>query len=277
VWSVRQLAGALDVWRGHDVKVSELVDGLPVTVSACVCADRIVVSGVSHQLVGYDQLTGGWGQHCGNQLLQLGDLPQAAVEAAIGSCLRLGEALRARGYLGMFGIDAIVAGGAAVQVIEINPRIQGVSSLLNRAELDRRVLPAPGTHLLAHLLGSAPAVRDAGWPRLPLSQVVLYARRRTTVAATLEPGIYGLGGAGTLRRVSAQPRVDAANADCAAVWPFVRAGMSVDPDTRLAVLQFPRRVAPVTPERRLFGWAEQWIAATKRALTAPASTVAGVG
>lgn len=265
VSSAAELQEALRRWRGRDVKVSELVEGIPITVSGCVGADRTLVSGLSHQLVGFGALTGNWAAHCGNQLLRDGDLPMPTAMAARASCRQLGEALRSRGYRGMFGVDAIADAGR-VAVIEINARIQSVSSLVGLAEADRGFLPTQGAHLLAHLLERLPASRSEVWPRRPLSQVVVYAEARTRIDGSLEAGLYRLGDSGEPILASTDPTLGEASGEEGAVWPFVTPGDVVSAGARLAVLQLPDRVAPLSASRELLPDAERWVRSIRRAL-----------
>jgi hypothetical protein len=255
------LAALATEWRGLDVKISEHCEGLPLTVSGCVMPESTLVSGISHQLVGFERVTPLPAAHCGNQLLDDEDLPAAVVSECRRACGRLGDELRRREFLGMFGID-VLAEGPVVRVIEVNPRIQGVSSLVNAAEQAAGLLPSPGAHVLAFLGGNAGEPRTATLRSRGLSQVFVYARHRGTISATLPSGTFELAG-GELRHVDAAPRLDdvAGLDDAVLAWPFVEAGDAVRPGARVIVLQFGRRVASVGERREFLDWVEPWIIA----------------
>jgi hypothetical protein len=248
-------------WRGADVKVTEHCEGLPLTVSGCVLPGSTLVSEISHQLVGFERVTALPAAHCGNQLLDDNELPSAVVSECRTACARLGDELRNIGFLGMFGLD-VLAEGSAVQVIEVNPRIQGVSSLVNAAEQAAGLLPLPGAHVLAFLGADAGGPRTMTLRARRLSQVFVYARHQGTISTTLPSGIFELVG-GELRHVDAAPRLDdvAGRYDAALAWPFVEAGDAVRPGARVIVLQFGERVAPVDDRRELLDWVEPWVTA----------------
>ena len=172
-----QLAALGIEWQGFDVKISEYRHGLPLTVSGCVMPGETLVSGISHQLVGIRRVTKVWGADCGNQLLDDDELPAAVVSACRTACARLGDELRNIGFLGMFGLD-VLADGSAVRVIEVNPRIQGVSSLINSAERDAGLLPLPGAHVLGFLGVDTLNLRTTKLRARGLSQLFIYACSR---------------------------------------------------------------------------------------------------
>lgn len=258
--SIAALAALGAEWSGADVKVTARCEGLPLTVSGCVMPRGTLVSGISHQLVGFVRVTPQPAAHCGNQLLDDEELPAAVVSECRAACARMGDELREAGFLGMFGLD-VLAEGSTVRVIEVNPRIQGVSSLINAAERAAGLLPSPGAHVLAFLGADAGDPRPAILPARGLSQVFVYARHRRTIGRTLPSGIYELVG-GELRHIDAEPCLDdvAGRDDIALAWPFVEAGEVVGPEARAIVLQFGRRVAPVGNRRKFLDWVEPWIA-----------------
>lgn len=265
VGSADALAEVLDEWAGRSLKVAELVEGTPVTVSACVTANRVVASGLSHQLVGLAELGAGWGTHCGNQLLTTGDMTDATAHAGLDMAVRLGDVLRRRGYRGLFGVDAILMPDERFVVVEVNPRIQSVSSLVNVAELRAGLLPAPGLHVLAHLDQAALPMRGPVWPEGHLSQVVVYAHAGGVLRSGLRAGTWRLNGT-SLWRVH-DPRLDLAEPDSCVIWPFVGAGTHVAEGDRLAILQFARRVAPIGGGRQVLPWVLPWIDAVAATVT----------
>jgi hypothetical protein len=266
------LARVLAAWQGRELKLAAMARGLPITVGGCVGPRRTLASGISHQLVGFAALGAGWGAHCGNQLLGEGELPAPLSAAALAACEALGEVLRRRGYRGMFGLDAI-AGEAGVEVIEINPRIQGVTALAAAAELEAGLLPTPASHVLAH--GEAPPAAVRTWPRRPLSQLFVGAGHAGRNSGGIDPGCYRLDPDGSLLRVAELPSPLGLERGEAAIWPFAGPGDAVAPGTRLAVLQFGERVAPVDPARELHPRAGRWVEAVRAAFAAPRPIAAG--
>jgi ATP-grasp domain len=258
----QELARCLTEWRGERVKFAERLEGLPLTVSGCVTGEDVLVSSVSHQLVGYPRLTGMWGRHCGNQLVEDDELPPGVGARARGACTAIGRQLRELGFAGMFGLD-LLASSEGVVLIEINPRIQGVSSLANWAEVAGGLLPLPCAHVLA-FLDATPSASRLAPARLPLSQIVLYARGLTRPDGAPELGRYRLIG-GELAQIDGRMELPGLDAQEALVWPFVEPRTAPAPGSKLVVLQFARHVAPITAGRHLEDWTEPWLAATERA------------
>ena len=260
------LAALAGEWRGIDVKVSEHCAGLPLTVSGCVMPRTTLVSGISHQLVGFGRVTPLAAAHCGNQLLDDDELPAAVIAGSRTACARLGDELRAMGFLGMFGLD-VLAEESTVRVIEINPRIQGVSSLLNAAERTVGLLPLPGAHVLAFLGFDGGHLRTTTLHAHGLSQVFMYARQHGSIGTTLPSGLFELVD-GELRHLDATPRLDdvAGRQDAVLAWPFVERDDAVRPGTRMIVLQFGERVAPIDERREFLEWVEPWVSAFEERL-----------
>ncbi|NYI07176.1 ATP-grasp domain-containing protein [Allostreptomyces psammosilenae] len=262
-----ELQDLLDRWPGAELRVGEYVDGLPLTVSACVIGDRVVVSAVSRQLVGVPGLTEDWGAHCGNQLLGAADLPGAAYQGVRESARRVGEELRDRGYRGVFGLDLLLAADERVLAVEINPRFQTVVSLVQRAEREAGLLPTLGLHVLACLLPSVP-VRTVTVALGPLSQLVTHAARAETAVALPRPGRYRLTDGGPL---TGPAPVGAGLADLAPgealVWAQSPPGGPVRPGDELLLVQLAEQVAPEGPggARGLLPRARAWLAALSAA------------
>ena len=199
-----QLRDGLREWTGQVLKVCAFVPGLNLTISGCVSNDRALASGISHQIVGIAPLTTAWGRHCGNQLLGSSDLPAGMATACLETARAVGEQLRQRGFRGSFGLDAVAADSGDIVVIEINARLQSVTSLLSTAERTAGLLPLAATHVLAFLLDTLPAAQTGTSTAGQLSQLVLYAGREMTVGA--DPlvgrlaGVQGRGPASNARR-----------------------------------------------------------------------------
>lgn len=169
---------------------------VPLNVSGCVFPNGdVTVRSPSIQLVGIPSCTRRRFGYCGNDF--------AAVHGAIGDegldglervALMTGQWLHRRGYLGAFGIDALVHEGE-VYLVEINPRFQGSSAAASSILAAAGVADIYLDHLAA-LLGiegcsEYPPLREQG--RLQsesgrrLAQVVCY---NTAGACAMKPGGY---------------------------------------------------------------------------------------
>lgn len=257
VRDVTELRECLTNWAGQPVKVAEYVEGVDLTVSGCVGDHMTFVSGVSHQLVGFTSLTATWGAHCGNQVLDGDDLPAGAAGQCGRIATAIGEVLRAHGFRGLFGLDLVLATDGSVVLLEINPRIQSVTSLLNHVEAAARLLPFPGVHLLTHLgLPTGPPVTAVTRPRRT-SQLIVTAIRPLRVGR-VPRGRFTLD-QGRLRRLSADVDGAVPAPDEVVVWPVAAPSSVLAPGERLLVAMFGSHVADVGHERKLAGWAESVI------------------
>jgi ATP-grasp domain len=265
VHGAAELHRCLEAWRGRDIRVSVQVSGTPLTISGCVLPHQVVVSGLSHQLVGYPALTAIKGAHCGNQLLADEDLPAGASEECLRAGQALGEQLRRIGFRGMFGVDCLLSGDNLL-AIEINPRIQSVSSLLGFAELRSGLLPMPLTHVFGYLHADVVSL-ETGGPVPPFSQVVIYAPASSTTLPEMIPegrcrlcedgSIVALSSS-TPGELSDPALTEDLGPDEAVVWPFAAEGEIVPAGGKLAVVQFGGRVAELGDGHRLSPSAQAW-------------------
>ncbi|GAA3379546.1 hypothetical protein GCM10020367_63540 [Streptomyces sannanensis] len=262
------LAEALDRWEGHELKLSRLVPGPSLTVSACVGADRTVVSAVSHQLVGLPDLTPGWGTHCGNQLLSPSDLPAPLYTRAREATRQVGEVLRRHGFRGVFGLDLLINGEQPL-VVEINPRFQTVLSLVQAAEAAVGLLPSLGLHILACLLPALPPVHRSAHPVPPLSQIIVHAPRYGHVGTLPHPGRYRLFEDGTLDGPSPDTTLSGLAADTVLLWPHADPG-PVHAGDELVLVQARERLCPLTARPALGPRAHAWTKHIRTLLGDPA-------
>ena len=247
----RELSEVFAEWGEHRLKISQYLDGTQLTISGCVGSRQTIVSAISRQLVGIPRLTCYWGAHCGNQLVNGSDLENEVAVRCFEICKRVGDELRRRGFLGAFGLDLLQTPENEVFVVEINPRLQSVSSLINIAEIEANMLPIPGVHLLSFLLDQVPVVALTDAPPVPpLSQIVLYARRRGLISKAPANGRYHLGN-GALMQMPGQMSLRSISSEEAVIWNFVKPGEYVQEDTRLCVLQTRFYLAEATSEANL--------------------------
>ncbi|MFD5026772.1 hypothetical protein [Streptomyces sp. NPDC058373] len=262
VGDARELAAALDAWPGEALRLTRLVPGLSLTVSACVGGDRTVVSALAHRLVGLPELTPGWGTHCGDQLIGPGDLPGGRYARVREAAHAVGEVLRERGFRGAFGLDLLLDGDAVLAVgVESGPR--PVSALVQAAEHAAGLLPAPGLELLARLLPALPATRPSTAPVPHLSHLVVHASRPARLTKLPSPGRYRLGRPGPEPvGVCAPPEP----ADDEALWWPQAAPGPVAAGDELLLMRFGRRVCPLEPRPPLGPTARAWRDSAARAL-----------
>jgi hypothetical protein len=264
VGSAAELAAALAAWPGEPLKVARFQAGLPVTVSGCVGADTTVVSMVSQQLVGLDELAAGWGTHCGNQLLGPDDLTGSAYRSCRAVCHAIGEGLRGHGFRGAFGVDAVVDAGGRVWFIEVNPRFQTVVSLVQAAEVANGLLPMLGLHVLAHRTELGPLLYPGELvaPDRSAAQMVVHFPQPGQVGRLPESGCYRLGADGRLVHTADRHVLDLAG-DEALVWAHAYPGDRVMAGDEAVLVQFNRRIATVAETPVLHDEARRWLAAVR--------------
>jgi hypothetical protein len=252
-----ELQECLDAWAGRELRVGRYVDGPSVTVTACVAGNTMIVSAVSHQLVGIPGLTTVWGAHCGNQLVAPTDLPEGAYEAIRTAAARVGDQLRRRGYRGVFGLDLVLKRNRPL-AIEINPRFQTVVSLVQAAEQRAGLLPCLGLHVLACLLPELP-VQTLVAPMPTLGQLVVHAGQDRQLGALPESGTYRLEhGApvpGESRCLADLP------AGHALLWAQAQPGAQVHEGDELVLIQLAEAVATLQAHPRLTPAASDWVTA----------------
>ncbi len=129
-----------------------LRDTVPLNVGACVFpSGRIAKHPPSVQLIGVPELTSRPFGYCGNDFGAIKAIDEGLVAELDRMVDTTGRWLFEQGYIGAFGLDALVHEGH-VLFTEINPRFQGSSDLA--ADIARR-LEAPDLyldHLAAYML-----------------------------------------------------------------------------------------------------------------------------
>ena len=144
--------------NGGFLAVAPLLDpNVPLNVSACVFPDgTVTVKSPSIQLIGIDSCTGRRFGYCGNDFASvhgvLGDEGLAELEGVVRST---GSWLHDRGYVGAFGIDALLYGGQ-ICLTEVNARFQGSSAAASSILADAGASDIYLDHLRAVLGLDAP-------------------------------------------------------------------------------------------------------------------------
>lgn len=168
------LAAALAGSRSPTWRVAALVDGLPLSVNACATARGVAVGAPFLQLTGLPAVTPYPLGSCGQDWSVMAAL-DVDVDGVADIARRLGVAMAAAGFRGVFGVDVVQARDGRLLAIEVNPRLIASIALYTQLELADGRLPLLARHLLAHLDPEADqAPLDAGAGPLAGGQVVAH-------------------------------------------------------------------------------------------------------
>lgn len=205
--SRQDLDEILERHTGNKLRVSSFIAGDVITTSACAHRHGTVISYFSKQLNGMPELTPHWASHCGNEVFPAGRYGPAAIENFRSITERVGRVLRQHGFLGIFGLDLLVDERGRSHVVEINPRLHSIGSLINAYEVERGRFPILAHHILTFLgadLSGAPRLSDEEDTGCPYTQLVLLnLGPQITVSGTLASGSYELERDSRLRLVRA--------------------------------------------------------------------------
>jgi len=156
-----------------------LEPNISLNVNACLFPDGTVsLHGPSVQLVGIPSCTGLQLGYCGNDFTQVRNLDINILDELETMTFQVGKWLVGMGYLGVFGLDAIVY-RHHVYLAELNPRFQGSSTMA--AALDEE-LGRPDvylSHMAAYFGMPAPAympLRELAKQQREISQIFCYNR-----------------------------------------------------------------------------------------------------
>ncbi len=126
-------------------------DHIPLNVGGCVFPDGgITLHTPSLQLIGIDDCTDFDFGFCGNDFAAAQRLDRSVIEALEQCALSVGKWLHARGYVGAFGIDAMLV-GEELLFAEVNPRFQASSRVSARLDVAADVPDIYLDHLMAWL------------------------------------------------------------------------------------------------------------------------------
>lgn len=135
VRSPGEVASFLDhVSEGFVALAPLMAPNVPVNINACVFADgTVTLHNLSVQLIGIPECTRLPFGYCGNDFALARTLERKVVEEIGRVTERVGRWLGRQGYLGAFGVDALIHDGR-VLISEVNPRFQGSSELSARID-----------------------------------------------------------------------------------------------------------------------------------------------
>jgi len=200
-----------------------LAPSLPLNVNACVFpGGQVTLHAPSVQLIGIPLCTTRRFGYCGNDFAKVAELDPPLLAEIETITVVTGRWLAQQGYLGAFGIDAIVHDGT-IYLVEVNPRFQGSS--VHAAQLGRE-LERPDLFLdhIAAFLGLPPP------DPMPLADI---ARRQPPAAHVVVHNNTG-------RRLSYKPPATRSDELRANLLP--RVDIKVDPDATFFDALFPRAV-----------------------------------
>lgn len=203
-----------------------LSDATPVNFSGCVWADGTVrLHPVSVQLIGISGCTDRPFGYCGNDFAAAATLDPRELEEIDTLGKTVGRWLHREGYLGVFGLDALVSQGD-VRFTEINARFQGSSAV--SAEIAASMdLPDLFLDHLAATLGAdpqstSPTVTDWVHAQPPIAQVVVHNTGTTPLSRLRDTSLPGHDDGVRLAQLAQ--------------------GVAVDPGATLCRTTLPRRV-----------------------------------
>lgn len=138
---------------GNKVVVSDMVQSARErSIQACVTETEVFTGPLQRQVIREPLLvnpdTPGVNMFCGAEILNT-DQGTETHAAAARMARRIGEALREDGYRGIFGVDFLLDAAGRLFVIEVNPRITGVTPLLSSLYKGEQGVPFYLLHILA--------------------------------------------------------------------------------------------------------------------------------
>lgn len=169
-----------------------LANSISLNINACVFPDGSAsLHGPSLQLIGIPALTSRIFGYCGNDFGAAAALDPAILDSFEALTRQTARWLRSQGYLGVFGVDAIVHKGK-VYLTEVNPRFQG-SSLLS-ARLDAEIgRPDVFLEHLAAFLGlpplEQPKLRELVASQPPRAHAVAHNLTGNTIRLATPPHV----------------------------------------------------------------------------------------
>lgn len=231
--------------RAPAVRASAFLEGSPLTLNACVTARGVAAGAPFVQITGDPRLTRYPLGACGNDWVAGAAMdldPAPFVDIA----RRVGEALAAEGYRGIFGLDFVREPDGRLAVIEVNPRLVASIALHAQLELAAGRLPLLARHVLAFLdPGADAAPLDLHLAPVAGAQVILHhvaGDAPRDVAGAVATGVHRLApGAAQLVPVRPAVRVDALEGPDEMLVLAPAAGRRIHPGQAWGRIQLGRR------------------------------------
>ncbi|RMH71958.1 MAG: ATP-grasp domain-containing protein [Gemmatimonadetes bacterium] len=137
--------------KGKTVRISRYIEGLKLTINACVTRFGTVCSAPFYQITGVPELTANPLGSCGNDWRST-PLPPSSIDEMVRITQNMGNYLATLGYKGIFGLDFVVDSIAnQPYLIEINPRLVASIAFYTQLQVIDDDIPMLALHLLEHL------------------------------------------------------------------------------------------------------------------------------
>lgn len=231
----------------EQIVISDIVkDPKERSIQACV-TDNVVFTGplqrqiVSHPLLANNQAVGS-DKFCGAQIIA-SDQGSNIHEQSIAVAQLVGEALRISGYRGIFGLDFLLDYVGKLFVLEVNPRITGVTPLLTALYKGEAGVP----FYLLHLLELGKYDYNIEDKSIDLEAtgalLVVHSLENSTVIITSAPpsGTYKLH-SGELELVSRSIDMTCLQPDEFIIQEYMPPHMPIKPGGRLVTVQFRQQI-----------------------------------
>ncbi|MCK5020415.1 MAG: ATP-grasp domain-containing protein [Candidatus Peribacteraceae bacterium] len=142
----------LGIESNENVKISPFVNGPSLNINAVAHPDGTITTDVSLQIIGPKICSENSAAYCGNDWDAAKELPEFIHKKVRALTEKVGAALSARDYKGWFGIDFLVDSVSNhIYIVEINPRLQGSTSMITITQSLNKQIPLLCMHIMAHL------------------------------------------------------------------------------------------------------------------------------
>lgn len=183
----------IELYEGTDCKVSEYIDGITITLNACITNLDVYTNGLQYQITGMLPMTNSSSTTVGNDFSLGSSLIQEYGSDLSEIMIKIGNSLRLKGFYGLFGIDAIIQ-DKKIYVIEINARQTANIAMQTQLELASDMVPLKLIHI-AHFLGIQTNNLNVSLNALNGSQIFLRSRKDNfELTKQFATGVYRLMG-----------------------------------------------------------------------------------
>jgi hypothetical protein len=183
-------AGARQVDDGFFAIAPMLEPHIALNVGGCVFKDgSYSLHGPSMQLIGIPECTRRRFGYCGNDFGTVKNLDIQILRDYDGMLKKVAAWLHSQGYLGAFGVDALLYDGR-VYLAEVNPRFQGSSVTSARIDQVLDQVDIYCAHVAAFMDLSAPplmTLEDLVHESPRIAQIVLHCRENSAVQLSQQP------------------------------------------------------------------------------------------
>jgi glutathione synthase/RimK-type ligase-like ATP-grasp enzyme len=198
---------------GRQVRIAQFIEGQAYTLNACVGANAIYIGGLSKQITGDKDLTPYEGATIGNDWEYRAEINNENIKQIENDVITIGEAMRAKGYRGLFGIDLIINGEGKAFIIEINARQPASIPMYTKMQLRSGQIPLAMIHI-AEFCGIQYVLDQNSYNQTnlapqPYSQIFVRSFKDYELEYPLRSGVYRLqGDNAAIDRVSSEVKPD---------------------------------------------------------------------